>query len=118
MNHQEFLHYLRHNTPNNEAYEIEARAYKNGKGIDELISLPRSYWRYVEWAENTTDIDFATWVIHCAQNPVEGYTLSHQLMYWLWTDECNRFRAGETTPEDYPPMGYTGWADEFHDTGQ
>lgn len=114
MNQREFLDNLRHFTPNSEAYEIEARAYKNARQIDELIHLPKSYWDYVEWAEKNTNINFATWVIHCDQNETTGYTLSHQLMYWLWLDECNRFRAGDPTPNSYPPMGYEGWADEYH----
>lgn len=114
MNQQEFLHHIRHCTPNADAYDIEARAYKNTHQIDALIHLPKSYWDYIEWAEKNTEINFANWVVHCDNNPCEGYTLSHQLMYWLWTDECNRFRVGDPTPNSYPPMGYEGWADEFH----
>lgn len=114
MNNIQYLNDLRRRSPNTETYEIEARPYKNAEGVDELIYLQRGYWRYVEWAEKNTEIDFAAWVIHCANHPCEGYSLSHQLMYWLWTDHCNRFRAGDPTPYDYPPMGYEGWADEFH----
>ena len=116
MNHHEFLSELRHKTPNLKATEIEARAYKNAKGIDELIYLPKGYWAYVVWAEKNTDIDFQTWVIHCDNNPSEGFSLSHLLMYWLWEDECNRFRQGFATPNPYPPMGYEGWADDVHGT--
>ena len=112
MNQIEFLNYLRHGLPNSPEYEIEPRVYKNAKGVDEIIHLTRNYWRYVDWADQNTDIDFANWVIHCDQNPTAGYTLSHQLMYWLWTDECNRFRQSHPTPHPYPPMGYESWASE------
>ena len=116
MNQQEFLSHLRSRSPNHETYEIEARAYKNAKGVDELIYLQRGYWRYADWLEaNVDEVTIADWVVHCDKNPCEGYSLSHQLMYWLWTDECNRFRAGDPTPNSYPPLGYEGWADEFHD---
>ncbi|MCV6545683.1 MAG: hypothetical protein OIF56_00095 [Cohaesibacter sp.] len=77
--------------------------------------MTRNYWDYADWLEETVDeVSIAEWVVHCDKNPCEGYTLSHQLMYWLWFDECNRFRAGDPTPNPYPPMGYEGWADEFH----
>lgn len=109
MNQREFLQNLRSRSPNAETYEIEARAYKNAKGIDELIYLQRGYWDYIAWAEQNTDIDFSHWVVHCDNNPSEGFTLSHLLMYWLWNDHCNRFRAGDPTPDSFPPMGYEGW---------
>ncbi|MEP3198207.1 MAG: hypothetical protein ABJO57_10080 [Lentilitoribacter sp.] len=114
MNQREFLQDLRSRSPNDERYEIEVRAYKNAKGVDQLIYLQRGYWRYVAWAEKNTDINFAEWVVHCDQNPSEGFSLSHLLMYWLWTDHCNRYRASDPTPDSYPPMGYEGWAEEYH----
>jgi hypothetical protein len=114
MNHHQYLQDLRRRSQNLDRHEIEARAYKNAKGVDELIYLTKGYWEYVEWAEKNTEIDFATWVVHCDNNPSEGFSLSHLLMYWLWTDECNRFRAGDPTPDAYPPQGYQGWADEYH----
>lgn len=114
MNQREFLSDLRQRSPNDEVYDIEARAYKNAKGIDELVYLQQGYWHYVAWAEKNTDIDFAEWVIHCDKNPFEDFSLSHLLMYWLWDDHCNRFRQGLPTPNSYPPLGYEGWADEFH----
>lgn len=110
MNHREFMHDMRHRLPNAPAYKVETRAYKNASGVDEMIHLPKSWWDYVDWADPNTDIDFAAWIIHCDQNQTEGYTLSHQLWYWLWTDHCNRFRNGDPTPNPYPPMGYEGWA--------
>lgn len=112
MDNKAYLGDLRRRSPNRESYQIEARPYKNAQGIDELIYLPKGYWDYVAWAEANTEIDFAHWVVHCDNNPHEDYSLSHLLMYWLWLDECNRFRAGEPTPNPYPPMGYEGWADE------
>ena len=114
MDNKKYLDDLRRRSPNAKSYQIEARPYKNAKGVDELIYLQAGYWRYVEWAEANTEIDFAEWVIHCDKTPCEGFSLSHLLMYWLWTDECNRFRQGEPTPKPYPPMGYEGWADQFH----
>lgn len=101
--------HMRTKTPNAPSYDVIGRAYKNAKGVDEIIHLQRSYWDYVEWLESTTEIKFADWVVHSGNNPVEGYTLSHLLMYWLWKDECNRFRESLPTPNSYPPMGYEGW---------
>ncbi|MCG8405203.1 MAG: hypothetical protein MI923_08410 [Phycisphaerales bacterium] len=114
MDNRKYLADLRRRMPNRPSHKIEARSYKNASGVDELIYLPTGYWNYVEWAEKNTEIDFADWVVHCDTNPSEGFCLSHLLMYWLWTDECNRFRQGLPTPHPYPPMGYEGWADEFH----
>lgn len=114
MSNKAYLDDLRQRSPNHPTYDIEARAYKNAKGVDELIYLPKGYWEYVAWVEANTEIDFAKWVVHCDQNPFEDWSLSHLLMYWLWNDECNRFRNGEPTPNPYPPMGYEGWADEVH----
>ncbi|WP_037226941.1 hypothetical protein [Roseobacter sp. GAI101] len=103
------MNFLRGGTPSTANYDPVARVYKNASGIDEIIHLHRCYWAYVDWLEATTDIKFINWVVHCDKNPSEGYTLSHLLMYWLWTDECDRFRAGLPTPNPYPPMGYEGW---------
>lgn len=117
MDNKDYLDDLRRRSPNHENYEIEARAYKNAKGVDELIYLQRGYWRYADWLESNEDeVSIAAWVIHCDQNPCEGFSLSHLLMYWLWEDHCNRFRAGMPTPDPYPPLGYEGWAEEFHGT--
>jgi hypothetical protein len=106
MNHQEFMTYLRDQTPENRDDIPTPRAYKNARGVDEIIHLHESYWDYVDWLETTTDIKFADWVVHCDKNPAEDYTLSHLLMYWLWTDECGRFRVGLPTPSSTPPIGY------------
>jgi hypothetical protein len=114
MDNKAYLDDLRRRSPNLETYYIEARPYQNAKGVDELIFLQRGYWRYVAWAEENTDITFSEWVVHCDQNPIEDWSLSHQLMYWLWDDHCNRFRQGLPTPDPYPPLGYEGWAEEFH----
>lgn len=114
MDNKHYLDDLRRRSPNLPCYEIEARPYKNAQGVDALIYLQRGYWDYVTWAEKNTEIDFADWVIHCDKNPFEDWPLSKLLMYWLWTDQCNRFRAGEQIHKPYPPMGYEGWADEFH----
>ena len=113
MNHQEYITHLRTRTPSAPNFDVIGRAYKNAQGIDEIIYLHSCYWDYVAWLEDTTDIKFAAWVVHCDNNPSEGYTLSHLLMYWLWTDECNRFREGLPTPYPYPPMGYEGWGNQI-----
>ncbi|MEP4639250.1 MAG: hypothetical protein ABJZ83_12830, partial [Yoonia sp.] len=44
----------------------------------------------------------------------EDLALSETLMYWLWVDQCNRFRYGLPTHKSCPPMGYEGWADRYH----
>ncbi len=113
MDHHEFMKYLRH-VPNLPSYKVVSRVYKNAKGVDEFIWLHQCYWDYVEWLEARGDINFSEWVVHCDNNPFEDWTLSHLLMYWLWLDECGRFRQGLPTPNPYPPMGYEGWADEYH----
>jgi hypothetical protein len=114
MSHQEYMRYLRQNLPNHESCEVQSRTYKNAKGVDEIIFLTSGYWAYVDWLEARGDISFADWVVHCDLNRFEDWCLSHLLHHWLWTDECNRFRQGLPTPNPYPPMGYEGWADEFH----
>jgi len=117
MDHQQYIQSLRR-APNSPNYEILARSYKNALGIDELIFLHRVTWDYVDWLEANTENSFADWVVHTDKNPSEGFTLSHLLSYWLWFDECNRFRQGMPTPCDYPPLGYEGWADEYHESGK
>ena len=67
--------HMRTKTPNAPGYDVIGRAYKNAKGVDEIIHLQRSYWDYVEWLESMTEIKFADWVIHCDNNPSEGYSL-------------------------------------------
>lgn len=114
MSNRDYLGDLRRRSPNHPNYKIEARAYKNAKGVDELIHLQVGYWSYVEWLEANTDIRFGDWVIHCDQNPFEDWPLSKLLMYWLWKDQCGRFAEGERNDQPFPPMGYEGWADEFH----
>lgn len=119
MNHSEFMHYIRNQTPSGRGFDVVPRTYKNAVGVDEVVWLNRSYWKYADWLQDTEEeVDIAEWVIHCDKNNVAGYTLSHQLMFWLWTDECNRFRQGLKTPNTYPPMGYEGWADEFHSNSE
>ncbi len=113
MDHQEFMRSLRH-VPNHPDYEVQARAYKNTHGVDQMIFLHKCYWEYVDWLEARGDIDFAEWVIHCENNPFEDFTLSHLLMYWLWNDACERFKQDLPTMQPCPPMGYEGWADEYH----
>lgn len=113
MDHQQFMQTLRR-APNAPSYEIVSRIYKNASGVDEIIWLNRGYWEQVDWLESRGDIDFSEWVVHCDNNPFEDWALSSLLMYWLWLDECNRFRENLPTFKPYPPMGYEGWADEYH----
>lgn len=112
MDHQEYMQWLRHHSPSSQGFDIQSRPYKNSEGVEELIFMHHNYWEYVDWLEQNSDIDFADWVVHSCKNPCEGYTLSHLLMYWLWFDECGRFRQGLPTPHSYPPRGYKGWGDE------
>ena len=114
MNHQEYIHWLRTGLPNHWSYEIETRPYKNAKGVDAMIFLPHVYWEYVDWLDAEGETKFADWVVHCDKTPFEDCCLSYLLFYWLWYDECERFRQGLPTPNPYPPMGYEGWADEYH----
>ena len=114
MGHEDYMRYLRHRAPNHASCKIQSRVYKNAKEIDEIIFLPAGYWWYVDWLEARDEICFADWVVHCDLNPFEDWCLSHLLHYWLWYDECERFRKGLPTPNPYPPMGYEGWADEYH----
>jgi hypothetical protein len=108
------MHWLRTGLPNHWSYEIEARPYNNAKGVDEMIFLTRANWDYVDFLEAEGETNFADWVVHCDETPFEDWCLSFLLMYWLWTDECGRFRQGLPTPHPFPPMGYEGWADEYH----
>lgn len=115
MDHEDFMYSLRHGTPDKPAYQTQGRVYKSASGVDTFIHLNTCHWEYVDWLEDQGDIDFAEWVIHCDANPCEGYTLSHHLMYWLWTDECRRHRYGAPTPSDTPPDGYTLWEPASND---
>jgi hypothetical protein len=106
MNNRDFMQYLRglgddggHSVP-------VSRTYLNHQGVKELITLPASYWDYVDWIEECGDGDFAEWVIHCGNNPFSDWTISHLLMHWLWMDECGRHRHGLPTPTSRPPEGY------------
>lgn len=115
MNHQEFMRYLRDQSPEYIDDKVTPRAYKNASGVDEIIHLHESYWDYMGWLEETTEIKFADWVVHCDKNPAKDHTLSHILMYWLWLDECNRFRNGMPTPNSTPPMGYLAATEPVND---
>lgn len=95
MNHQQYMNDLRRSPPYHPGYDVIARAYKNAKGIDELIHLHRTSWQYVDWLEANDHISFADWVIHCDNHPSPGFTLSHLLQYWLYEDECYRWESGE-----------------------
>lgn len=105
MDHQEFMHSIRHQVPKKEAYAVLSRTYKNAASADELIFLPKIYWESVDWLEARGDIDFADWVVHCDQDPSEGYSLSHLLMHWLWQDQCYRHMLGLPMKSDLPPLG-------------
>ncbi|TCP38787.1 hypothetical protein [Rhodovulum marinum] len=115
MDHKDYMHALRHKTPNHPYYEPEARSYPNASGVEELIFLPASTWAYADFLEANTDIRIADWVIEADELKRDDYTIAHILWFWLWENECDRFRNGLTTPHDMPPMGYEGWADEFHE---
>lgn len=82
---------------------------------DELITLPKSYWEYVDWLETRGDINFSGWVIHCEQNPHLDTPLSELLMYWLWLDECGRWMNCLPTQTTTIPSGFSFWKVEYGD---
>lgn len=75
--------------------------------------LPQAHWDYVDWLVEVIEIDLNEWIVVCDQNRGDK-SLVENFMYWLWWDECDRFRRRCKTPNLYPPMGYEGWADEHH----
>lgn len=105
MNNTEFMHYLRNLDEADGFNKPLSRFYKNHLGVDELITLPASYWDYVVWLEDRGDSDIGEWVIHCGKHPFEDWTTSHLLMYWLWMDDCGRHEQGLPTYRDVPPDG-------------
>ena len=92
-----------------------ARCYRNAAGTDVLIHLPQSYWDYVDWLEARNLIDFQYWVTHTDQHPFEDWSLSQLLMYWLWLDECRRYRCGDETMTNLPPEGYEAHGEAAND---
>ena len=114
MDNQWYLNDLRERTDGSAKQQIEARPYKNAKGVEELIFLLKETWAYVEWLEENDAIDFAQWVVHCDNNPVETFCLSHLLMFWLWDDECYRHKLGLPTPTQNPPAGFDEHISRLH----
>lgn len=115
MNHIQYLHHLREFEAKNPNHAVQARAYINAAGADELIFLPQSMWEYVDWLEARGYIDFQVWVLHCEANPVETFTLSHLIMYWLWLDDCRRHRYGLPTHTNVLPEGYEAYGEAAND---
>ena len=113
MDHIAFMDYLR---TRGEPADVVPRVYPSIRGTDQVIFLTQGYWDYVDWLEARGVIDFAAWVKHCETHPFEGMTLSHLLMHWLWTDECNRHRNGDETPTNAPPEGFERWGTAANDT--
>ncbi|WP_107495982.1 hypothetical protein [Thalassobius sp. I31.1] len=109
MNHQNYVRWLREAEHLSKDYHVTSRSYPNPHGANELIFLPQNYWHYVDWLEVNTDITFADWVIHCAQNPHEATPISHLLMYWLWQDECSRWINCLPAGSDRLPKGFRFW---------
>ncbi|MQY43169.1 hypothetical protein GG681_11005 [Epibacterium sp. SM1969] len=106
MGQQEFLNYLRQLEDSGNFSKTINRIYTNHRGIGELIMLPQCYWDIVDWLEQKGDISFADWVTHCSVNPHEDWSLSHQLMYWIWFDLSNRHRDGLETPAGIVPEAH------------
>jgi|GEM_PF-2326859 hypothetical protein len=113
--HQEFLRWLRDAATTSASYDPVTRTYPNSAGADELITLHRNYWDYVDWLEARGDIRFADWVIHCEQNAEDDAPLSETLMYWLWKDECNRWLYCAPTPSKTLPAGFSFWKARYGD---
>jgi hypothetical protein len=111
--HQEYMRWLHSKSTKNSENQVISRTFKNSSGADELISLPQSYWGYVDWLEARGDIIFSEWVIHCEMNPHEDTPISHLLMYWLWLDECGRWMNCQPTPSTVIPNGFRFWKAEY-----
>ncbi len=109
MNNQAYMHHLRHRVPNHPDYHPESRGVALPNGATELITLPKSTWDYADWLEARTPIRMTDWVAEAKALSNPTYTLSHIIWYWLYHNECDRFRAGEGTPNPCPPQGYQGW---------
>lgn len=114
MSQHDFMQYLSSFSSKSPTYEPLSRVYKNSQDLDTVITLPRGYWEYVDFLESRLEMSFLTWVKHCDRQPFQDWSLSQLLMYHLWEDECRRFRQGLPTPNPCPPMGFQGWADEYH----
>ena len=97
------MHYLRSLNHRDSFNKPISRTYKNHLGVDELITLPACYWEYVDWLEDQGDSDISEWVIHCSKHPHADWPTSHQLMYWLWMDDCGRHRQWLPTHREVPP---------------
>lgn len=115
MNHFEYMEHLREHEARSLNHKPVARAYRNGAGVDELIHLPQSMWDYADWLEAEGHISMQEWVTHCEANPWQGMTLSHLIMYWLWLDNCRRYRYGEPLPDNVPPEGYEACGEAAND---
>ncbi len=113
MNHQNYVRWLREAEHLSKDYHVTSRSYPNPHGADELIFLPQNYWHYVDWLEANTDITFADWVTHCAQNPHKTTPISHLLMYWLWQDECCRWINNAPRPNGPAPKGLKLWTAKY-----
>ncbi|WP_424978102.1 hypothetical protein [Leisingera sp. S232] len=106
MQHQEFTQYISDLDDGSEFRATIARSYKNHLGVEEIILLPQCYWDIAAWLEEQGAIDFNEWVRHCSENPHEDWSLSHQLMYWLWYDLSIRHRDDHPMPPNMIPEGH------------
>lgn len=103
MQHYEFTQYISDLDDGTGFTAPVSKTYKNHLGVDEIILLPKCYWDIADWLENEGAINFGDWVTHCSQNPHEDWSLSHQLMYWLWHDLSIRHRDGHPMPPNMIP---------------
>ncbi len=113
--HQEYMRWLHEKSTNSSYNKAVTRTYSNMSNADELITLPKSYWEYVDWLETRGDINFSEWVIHCEQNPHLNIPISELLMYWLWLDECGRWMNCLPTQTTTIPSGFRFWKAEYGD---
>lgn len=109
MDNRRYMSWLRREEAHAGGNRIFSRPYRNAASADVLVTLTDGYWRYVDWLEDRGDICIADWVRHCEANPDEAMPLSELLVYWLWTDECNRWVLGEPTPGTTKPQGFGFW---------
>lgn len=97
MNQHDFEIYL-DRQPKLSGTESVGRFVKNAFGIDEKVVLPESYWRYADWLKDTEHIDLAAYIVDCDKER-GAFTLSENLMEWLYFDMKERQRTGLHLPD-------------------
>ncbi len=97
MDQYEFEKYLE-KQPKIKGTEVVGRFVKNAFDMDEKVTLPASYWRYIEWAADDQGEDMVAWIKRCDLYRDEK-TLSENLMDWLYWDMTDRQEKGDPLPD-------------------